>query len=1359
MSKRFSAGAVILLLLCLLLSLCPPSFAEETAVIHIRTAEDLLALAKDCSLDTWSTGRRVVLDNDLSLSGSAFDSIPTFNGSFDGQGHTIYDMELTSAQSPCGFFLETGKDADIHDLHVSGSVTTHGDDSMVGGLVGLNRGMLTGCSFSGVVSALTQVGGIAGKNDASGIIVSCSASGTVRGLTKTGGIAGENAGALTGCENRSFVNTESVDPALRLESIDTSSLLNFIRSLRTDSAGITTDTGGVAGCSGGFIERCSNTGAVGYLHLGYNVGGIAGRSGGYINACLNIGDVYGRKDVGGIVGQAEPLTETAAQDLLAGVGYRIYALNNSVRDAVVDAQYASDDLSASISNLSSYLAPVSDAVSGLDITDPESAVYLHDVITDCVWNISNEMAAISQSVNGNSGILRDDFKAITENLNALSDTALQTAGVIATVDQPEDVLVDGSEASEKEDLTLGKTASCENRGSVNGDSNVGGIAGSLSLENELDPESELNLGGSRISKRSVSLSIVVTECVNHGAVTAKRECAGGIAGMMEMGLASHCASYGPVSLEDGDYAGGIAGLLYGSVKSSCAKCRLSGRRYIGGVVGNGCSARSKDERASTVSACYTLAEILGTPQFAGAISGGGDGNYENNYFVPAGFAGLDRLSIHGRAEPISFDAFAGVEGLPEECRTFILRFVVDGETVKEIPFAYGASFDRSVFPQVPGRDGRYAVWDRTELQDLRFDTTVTAEYRLDETVLRSENVREDGRAVLYVDGQFQQGDTVTLEQIPVGGEDIRAFSSTWQETVRDQLRSIFREHDPDYSIPVAVAEHLRVRFPDDGQRSHTLRYLAPDGKTENYRLYLAGEDGARRIRPETFGSYYLIEISGTEAEIALVSTIQSWWIVAYIAAALVILALLIFLIVKLRRLLRSRPKKARVPLSERPVFRWVRAHRKPLLILLPILVIVGTGIGLSLRSGSIGSAVTAYRVLRDFSGQECDVRTDVRLQIEDRDLEMHATAHRVQHDGHVIRCTEQYGIPLYISDGMVCLENGRVFRLADGQLSQGRVLDLALDIFLHERLTMTEADGVTRYEADIGGETAGSILQIFLSSDSREPLHADSMTVSLSARGGELQALSFSGGGSAADGKTFRFDVHLTPTAMTERPVIPPAVLDAIENGGGENIQVLSEDLLRLLAAWIKNDSAETVSAGINVSADCGSLRLTPRYRYSRRSVDGTDVHCIKSALFTLYFTGSAACTADGAELNEAQQRVVDMAQLIPLAKELCLKGQFDCTGAGDRFVYTVTLPSEDAADLVARLLPELDRLNLSYGDCRLRVTVAGESLNEIALDCGASLRVVSRDVDASVKVTAAFNGDAPEAVPPAVRAALVKET
>ena len=43
--------------------------------------------------------------------------------------------------------------------------------------------------------------------------------------------------------------------------------------------------------------------------MGYNVGGIAGRSCGFISGCTNSGTVYGRKDVGGVVGQMEPYIE------------------------------------------------------------------------------------------------------------------------------------------------------------------------------------------------------------------------------------------------------------------------------------------------------------------------------------------------------------------------------------------------------------------------------------------------------------------------------------------------------------------------------------------------------------------------------------------------------------------------------------------------------------------------------------------------------------------------------------------------------------------------------------------------------------------------------------------------------------------------------------------------------------------------------------------------------------------------------------------------------------------------------------------------------------------------------------------
>ena len=1361
MSKRVSVMIALLLFAALTFSLCPLAFAEDDGVIRIRTAEDLVALAKECSLDTWSDGKKVVLENDLSLSTVEFSSIPIFNGEFDGGGHTIFDLSLSSAQSPCGFFLETGKDADVHDLNVSGTVATVGDDSVVGGLVGRNRGLVSHCSFSGEVSALRTVGGIAGQNEASGVITACMSSGTVRGLSGTGGIVGENAGAVIDSENRAFVNTESVDPNLRLDTIDTSSVLNFIRSLRSDNAGITTDTGGIAGFSTGFLERCLNSGTVGYLHLGYNVGGIAGRSSGYVKECVNSSEIYGRRDVGGVVGQAEPMTKILeAANALSGISYRLWALNQALNDATANARTASSQLGERFDNLSYLLSPVGDAVSALDVTDPDSFFYLQSVIADCVYNMTNEVAAIGMDVEGNSVILMDDLDKINSNLSALNGTAIQTIDSLINSDDTGDILVDDSTDTDDDSYVYGKTVSCDNNGSIYGDNNVGGIVGSLSVESELDPETDLStLTGNRLSKNRMSVYAVVIGCVNRGSVTAKNECVGGIAGKMDLGTAAHCASYGSVSLEDGDYAGGICGLLYGTVKSSCVKCSLSGKRYIGGVVGDGYDAQhgDKDDRSSLVSGCYTLVEIKDAPQFAGAVSGGGAGTYENNFFVPSDYAGLDRLSIHGQAEPISFEDYKAVEGLPEESRSFTLRFEVDGAIVKEVPFAYGASFDRSVFPEISRRDGAYAVWDHTDLSNLRFDTTVKAEYRMDETVLRSEAMRDDGRAIVYVDGQFQQGDKLTLELIPVEEDEIRNFVGTWQDTVREQLRSIFREGEPDYSIPIAVTEHVSVSFPNDGLSRHSVRYLTPDGQTENYRLYMMGDDGWQRIHPDTFGSYYLVEVPGQSAELKLVQTIQSWWIVAYIAVALVILVLLIIAIIKLRKFLRARPKKERVPRRERPVSRWLRAHKKPILIILPILLIASAALVLQLRFSSLGSALSAYRVLKEFSRQEVDVQTQIHIQAEQRNVDLTTVVHRVNQNGHVIRCTEQYGIPLYISDGMVCLENGRVFRLAEGTLSQGKVLDLALNVFLHEEIQKTAEDGVTRYDAVIGGETADRILQSFLSASGEELLRADNMTVSLVSSDGSIREISFSGNGTAVGEKAFRFEVALTPQAMTERPKIPQAVIDAISSGGGENDQILTEDLLLLLAAWVKNESAETVSADISVDADCGSLSLSPRYSYARRTVDSTDIHCIRSPLFKLYFTDSAACTAAGLDLSQAQQRVVDTAQLIPLARELCLNGQFSAAGTAERKVYTITLSREDASDIVSKLLPELDRLDLNFSDCRLRITLVGGELGSIALDCGGSLRVVSRDIDASVLVTASFNNNAVEAVPSVVQKVLVK--
>lgn len=1363
MRKRLHPVLSLLLAAALLVGLMPAAFAaqpeeSEGRTLRIRTVDELVTLAENCALDTWSDNVTVLLENDLSLSGSDFGCFPMFNGVFDGQGHTIYDLNLTDPQSPCGFFLETGAQAEIRRLHLSGAVSPRGEDSAVGGLAGVNRGRITACSFSGAVAGKREVGGLVGRNEATGVVTACTVSGSVSGLSATGGVAGYNSGALFGCVSRAYVNTESVDPALRLDSIDTSSVLNFLRSISSDNAGVSSDTGGVAGVSTGFVENCTNEGTVGYLHLGYNVGGVIGRSSGSVSACTNSGEVYGRRDVGGIVGQAEPyILSQQTEDLLNMMRYRASALSSALDVAIDDAEAYAAVVAGDLSEISASLAPVSDAISAVDPSDLNSVTAMRETISDSLGSMSGQMDALGQNLGAGAVGVSADLREVNENLDALNNLTLQAVGLFTGAEDAS-ILNDDSVQEDVDTVVLGRVGDCVNLGSVNGDNNVGGVVGIVSLEDELDPENQMDGARGQLVRRRYNLRAVVSACVNRAEVSARHECAASIIGRMDLGYAVGCEAYGSAAVEEGSYAGGVVGLCYGVVHNCYAKCRLSANKYVGGIAGNGYAAALGEDDSSQISGCYSLVEIVDKPQFAGAISGGGEGVYERNYFVPSGFAGLNKLSVRGKAEPMAYGDFAAVDKLPEDFRSFTLRFVADGVTLLELPFSYGDSFDRSVFPQTERRDGAYAVWDRTDLTNLRFDTTVTAEYRLNETVLRSELTRADGRAAVYVDGQFQSGDALTLEQVPLAEDALDAFRGGWRRTVREQLSSLFHDHAPDWSVCVRVEETLRLSYPDDGLDRHTLRYLTPDGSTANHRLYLKTEDGYTRLHPETFGSYYLVTVPGTEAELTLVSTIQSWWIVAYVLLALLILALVIVLARRLVRLLRARKAKPRRTPRWVEAFRSFRAgHKKALRFGAAGAALLLVGLGLFLRFGNLSTAFEAYRLLRSFSTQETAIHSVIELHSELRDLTLENEIVRVKRGGKLIGCTEQYGVGLYFYGGQVYLENGRAFEVSSGELDQRAVMELAREIFRKGRITGSSEDGVVRYEAALDSEAANDVLRLKLSGESAALVHAENMTATLTASDGRLSGLYFSGSGETESGVAFTLSAALTPGPVAEQPTVPQAVLDAIDSGARGGTQLLSEDLLILLAAWMKNDSAESVSAEIRVSADCGPLNLDSDCEYLRTRWEDRDIHRLSSRLYTLYFTDSAACTASGASLGEAEQRLLDSSRLVSLAKELCLKGEFSCQSSGARRVYAITLSDADAAELAGELLPALKSLNMTFSDCALNVTVVDGELDGIALRCAGSVRVVSRDVDSALEITVRYTGEGAQMLlPAAVRAALL---
>lgn len=124
-----------------------------------------------------------------------------YTGTFNGGGHTITGLAVTTSDQYAGLFGRIGsggtvknvtlKDVKIESNHSSGNV---------GGVAGWSYGNIEYCSVSGSVSSNSTAGGVVGYQS-DGAITGCNSSATVKGVTYAGGIAGStNSGAtLTGC--------------------------------------------------------------------------------------------------------------------------------------------------------------------------------------------------------------------------------------------------------------------------------------------------------------------------------------------------------------------------------------------------------------------------------------------------------------------------------------------------------------------------------------------------------------------------------------------------------------------------------------------------------------------------------------------------------------------------------------------------------------------------------------------------------------------------------------------------------------------------------------------------------------------------------------------------------------------------------------------------------------------------------------------------------------------------------------------------------------------------------------------------------------------------------------------------------
>ena len=262
-------------------------YDSNTKTYTVYNADGLLAWNEAAQKDR---SINCPLTADIDLTGKDWSPIGTnfynsYTGTFDGGGHTIMGLTVTTNDQYVGLFGRLGKAGTVKNVVMDGiQITCNHRLGYAGGVAGFSwGGTIENCSVSGSVSGTICAGGVVGIQwEAS--ITGCSSSATVKGMVQVGGVAGEtNSGAtMAACYATGNVTIE-IDP---INNILGGGLVGFNAGssvLACYATGNVTSTGSSTGnvYIGGFLGGNYTTVTACYWKnnheqgIGYNKEGIA----------------------------------------------------------------------------------------------------------------------------------------------------------------------------------------------------------------------------------------------------------------------------------------------------------------------------------------------------------------------------------------------------------------------------------------------------------------------------------------------------------------------------------------------------------------------------------------------------------------------------------------------------------------------------------------------------------------------------------------------------------------------------------------------------------------------------------------------------------------------------------------------------------------------------------------------------------------------------------------------------------------------------------------------------------------------------------------------------------------------------
>ena len=188
---------------------------ESDGSYTVTSADGLMNVAE--LVNGGKTDINITLDKNIDLTGKGWTPIGTsfdnsYKGTFDGGGHTITGLTVTTNDQFVGLFGYLNRAGMVKNVVMEGiQITSNHMFGCTGGVVGYSWGTIENCSVSGSVSGTDCVGGVVGSQKA-GSIIGCSSSATVKGTHYVGGVAGEKWGTMIACYATGNVTLEIGSP-------------------------------------------------------------------------------------------------------------------------------------------------------------------------------------------------------------------------------------------------------------------------------------------------------------------------------------------------------------------------------------------------------------------------------------------------------------------------------------------------------------------------------------------------------------------------------------------------------------------------------------------------------------------------------------------------------------------------------------------------------------------------------------------------------------------------------------------------------------------------------------------------------------------------------------------------------------------------------------------------------------------------------------------------------------------------------------------------------------------------------------------------------------------------------------------